>query len=177
MIEFPDSPATGDLHSAGGASWRWDGVKWTADTTGPLLAQGEVLGNPNPADAEAIPAGLTTMLRADLGDGVAGQALLSGGPAVDAGWGDIPTAPTPPVLHQGEVLGNPSAPDGGAVAASLEAMLRRARGRPTARYAQDGAGSDTAGQFRRVAGRRQRRRDRERGCYHRAGTGGNAEHI
>jgi hypothetical protein len=128
MIEFPDSPATGDLHSAGGASWRWDGVKWTADTTGPLLAQGEVLGNPNPADAEAIPAGLTTMLRADLGDGVAGQALLSGGPAVDAGWGDIPTAPTPPVLHQGEVLGNPSAPDGGAVAASLEAMLRAALG-------------------------------------------------
>jgi hypothetical protein len=132
MIEFPDSPATGDLHAAGGASWRWDGTKWTVDTTGPMLAQGEVLGNPDPADAEAIPADLPLVLRAALGDGVAGQALLSGGTAVDPAWGDLPTAPTPPVLHQGEVLGNPSAPDGGAVAASLEAMLRAALGDGTA---------------------------------------------
>jgi hypothetical protein len=102
MIEFPDSPATGDLHAAGGASWRWDGVKWTVDTSGPLLHQGEVLGNPDPADAEAVPAGLATMLRADLGDGVAGQALLSGGAGIDPAWGIgeyivgafIPSAPT-----------------------------------------------------------------------------------
>src|SRR4051812_12646606 len=119
MIEFPDSPATGDLHAAGGASWRWDGTKWTVDTSGPVLHQGDVLGNPDPADAGAIPAGLATMLRADLGDGAAGQAILSGGPAVDPAWGNLPTAPTPPVLHQGEVLGNPSAPDGGAVPADL----------------------------------------------------------
>jgi hypothetical protein len=128
MIEFPDSPTTGDLHAAGGASWRWDGVKWTVDTAGPLLGQGEVLGNPNPADAEAIPADLPLVLRAALGDGVAGQAILSGGPAVDPAWGDLPTVPTPPVLHQGEVLGNPNAPDGGAVPADLPLMLRAAIG-------------------------------------------------
>ncbi len=29
MIEFPDSPTTGDTHAAGGALWLWDGTKWT----------------------------------------------------------------------------------------------------------------------------------------------------
>lgn len=93
MIEFPDSPATGDLHAAGGASWRWDGTKWTVDTTGPLLAQGEVLGNPDVADGGAVPADLPLMLRAALGDGVAGQAILSGGSGVDPAWATLPAAP------------------------------------------------------------------------------------
>ena len=27
-IDFPNSPNTGDVHSDGGASWRWSGYAW-----------------------------------------------------------------------------------------------------------------------------------------------------
>jgi hypothetical protein len=30
MIDFPASPTTGQIFSAAGASWRWDGTKWVA---------------------------------------------------------------------------------------------------------------------------------------------------
>jgi hypothetical protein len=125
MIEFPDSPATGDLHAEGGASWRWDGTKWTAGTTGPLLAQGEVIGNPDVADGTGLPTGTATMLRADLGDGVAGQVLTSEGAGLDAAWAGLPGLP---VLAQGEVLGTPGATPAAAVAADLALMLRAALG-------------------------------------------------
>jgi hypothetical protein len=125
MIEFPDSPATGDLHAEGGASWRWDGTKWTAGTTGPLLAQGEVIGNPDVADGTGLPTGTATMLRADLGDGVAGQVLTSEGAGLDPAWAGLPGLP---VLAQGEVLGTPGATPAAAVAADLALMLRAALG-------------------------------------------------
>jgi hypothetical protein len=125
MIEFPDSPATGDLHAEGGASWRWDGTKWTAGTTGPLLAQGEVIGNPDATAGTGLPTGTATMLRADLGDGVAGQVLTSEGAGLDAAWAGLPGLP---VLAQGEVLGTPGATPAAAVAADLALMLRAALG-------------------------------------------------
>ncbi|WP_423454241.1 hypothetical protein [Ottowia sp. VDI28] len=28
MIDFPSSPTVGDTHTAGGATWEWDGVAW-----------------------------------------------------------------------------------------------------------------------------------------------------
>jgi hypothetical protein len=40
MIDFPASPSTGTVFSAAGASWRYDGTKWVAYTTG-------VNGGPN----------------------------------------------------------------------------------------------------------------------------------
>ena len=30
MINFPDSPTAGQIHTVGAASWTWDGTKWTA---------------------------------------------------------------------------------------------------------------------------------------------------
>lgn len=30
MIDFPSSPSTGQIFTAAGASWRWDGTKWVA---------------------------------------------------------------------------------------------------------------------------------------------------
>jgi hypothetical protein len=130
MIDFPDTPTTGDTFAAGGASWLWDGVKWTIDTSGgglPVLIQGEVLGNPDFVDAAAIPADLALMLRASLGDGLTGQVVTSGGTGVDPAWADVATAGLP-VCAQGEVLGNPGATSVPAVPASLEAMLRAALG-------------------------------------------------
>lgn len=39
MIDFPNSPAVGDVFSAGAASWRWDGVKWMpAWSTPPIVS-------------------------------------------------------------------------------------------------------------------------------------------
>jgi hypothetical protein len=29
MLNFPDSPTPGQIFSAAGATWRWDGTKWT----------------------------------------------------------------------------------------------------------------------------------------------------
>lgn len=46
-------------------------------------------GNPDVTPAPAIPADLALMLRATLGDGTAGQAILSGGSGVDPAWGTV----------------------------------------------------------------------------------------
>lgn len=87
MIDYPDSPAVDDVFTFGSLSWQWDGTKWkTASIT---LNQGEVLGNPDATPASAIAADLALMLRAALGDGTAGQAILSGGSGVDPAWGDV----------------------------------------------------------------------------------------
>lgn len=52
----------------------------------PDCAEGEVLGNAQSYDAPAIPTNLARMLRASLGDGIAGQVITSNGPGVDATW-------------------------------------------------------------------------------------------
>jgi hypothetical protein len=36
MIDFPASPTTGQIFTAAGASWRYDGTKWVAYGTGAL---------------------------------------------------------------------------------------------------------------------------------------------
>ena len=33
-VDFPSSPTSGDQFTSGGATWTWDGVKWTAAGTG-----------------------------------------------------------------------------------------------------------------------------------------------
>lgn len=109
MIVFPDDPAPGDLHTAGGATWEFDGTKWLASSV--MFSQGEVFGNPDATVGTGLPTGAATMLRADLGDGVAGQALIAGGTGVDPAWGIgkyiigafVPSAPTANqvlLLHQ-----------------------------------------------------------------------------
>ena len=89
MIDFPDSPAVDDIFTSGVLSWQWDGVKWKSANTATDLNQGEVWGNPDVTPAPAIPADLALMLRAALGDGTAGQAILSGGSGVDPAWGTV----------------------------------------------------------------------------------------
>ena len=39
MLDFPNNPVTGDLFTAGGVSWGWDGIKWTSAMSagGPFL--------------------------------------------------------------------------------------------------------------------------------------------
>ena len=64
-------------------------MKWKSVTTATDLNQGEVWGNPDATPAPAVPADLALMLRAALGDGTAGQAILSGGSGVDPAWGDV----------------------------------------------------------------------------------------
>jgi hypothetical protein len=89
MIDYPDSPAVDDIFTLGVLSWQWDGVKWKSVNTATDLNQGEVWGNPEVTPAPAIPADLALMLRAALGDGVAGQAVMSGGSGVDPAWGTV----------------------------------------------------------------------------------------
>jgi hypothetical protein len=125
MIVFPDDPAPGDQHTAGGATWEFDGTKWLASSAPVMFAQGEVFGNPDVTEGTGLPAGTATMLRADLGDGVAGQVLTSAGAGLDAAWAGLPGLP---VLAQGEVLGTPGATPAAAVAADLALMLRAALG-------------------------------------------------
>lgn len=33
MIDFPNTPLVGDTHTVDTMTWRWDGVKWTADAS------------------------------------------------------------------------------------------------------------------------------------------------
>ena len=33
-IDFPNSPTVGQIFTSGGATWEWDGAKWTAAPTG-----------------------------------------------------------------------------------------------------------------------------------------------
>ena len=40
-LDFPDSPATGDLYGSSGTVWRWDGARW-ASTAGASGARGRV---------------------------------------------------------------------------------------------------------------------------------------
>jgi hypothetical protein len=129
MLDFPDAPFEGEIFAAGGAAWTWTSGKWVASaTTLPSLAQGEVLGNPDPADAPATAADLALMLRASLGDGTAGQVVTAGGAGIDPAWAGLPAVPGLPSLTQGEVLGNPNATPAAAIAADLALMLRAALG-------------------------------------------------
>jgi hypothetical protein len=131
MIDFPDAPSEGEIFASGGAAWMWSSGKWVVSTTvAASLAQGEVLGNPDSADAPAIAADLALMLRASLGDGTAGQVVTAGGTGVDPAWAGLPGLP---VLAQGEVLGTPGATPAAAVAADLALMLRAALGDGTRR--------------------------------------------
>ena len=48
MLDFPNNPVTGDLFTAGGVSWGWDGTKWTSTMSagGPFLPiSGGTVGN------------------------------------------------------------------------------------------------------------------------------------
>jgi hypothetical protein len=36
MINFPDAPTVGQIHTSGGTSWSWDGTKWIATWVGLL---------------------------------------------------------------------------------------------------------------------------------------------
>jgi len=36
-IDFPNSPVSGDLYTAGGKTWQWNGTYWAAYGTGPVL--------------------------------------------------------------------------------------------------------------------------------------------
>src|SRR5262245_59119803 len=33
-LDFPSSPTTGQIFTGGGATWAWDGAKWTAASSG-----------------------------------------------------------------------------------------------------------------------------------------------
>lgn len=38
MLDFPNTPTTGQVFTSGPVSWKWDGVKWLANT--PVLVTG-----------------------------------------------------------------------------------------------------------------------------------------
>lgn len=89
MIDFPSSPSAGQVHtdSTSGLSWAYNGTVWKPSPG--TYAAGAVLGNP--AISAAAPAATSTarMIRASLGDGTAGQAILSGGAGIDPAWGTV----------------------------------------------------------------------------------------
>jgi hypothetical protein len=89
VIDFPDAPVEGEVFSSGPLTWKYVSGKWQAASSAVDLNQGEVWGNPDPTAGPAVPAAVATMIRADLGDGVAGQALLSGGTGIDPAWGTV----------------------------------------------------------------------------------------
>jgi hypothetical protein len=37
MIDFPDTPTTGDTFVQGGVTWMWDGNKWTTQSSAAAL--------------------------------------------------------------------------------------------------------------------------------------------
>jgi hypothetical protein len=103
--------AIGDLLTAGGV-----GVDpaWESPTALvlPTLTQGELLGNAGASPAAAAATAILALLRAALGDGVAGAPLLAGGTGVDPAWGNALTFEyvigcfVPAVLTASQVLLN-----------------------------------------------------------------------
>ena len=55
----------------------------------PSLDAAEVLGNDTASPATAAAVALLSVLRRALGDGVVGQAIMSGGPGADPAWGAL----------------------------------------------------------------------------------------
>jgi hypothetical protein len=107
---FGDGTA-GDLFTSGGA-----GIDpaWESPTALvlPTLTQGELLGNAGASPAAAAATAILALLRAALGDGVAGAPLLAGGTGVDPAWGNALTFEyvigcfVPAVLTASQVLLN-----------------------------------------------------------------------
>jgi hypothetical protein len=129
VIDFPDAPVEGELFSSGPLTWKYVLGKWQAASSAIDLSQGEVWGNPDPTAGPAVPAALATMIRADLGDGVAGQALLSGGTGIDPAWGTVAGGSASlPSAAQGEVLGNPATGSAVVVPTQLARMIRASLG-------------------------------------------------
>jgi hypothetical protein len=50
-IDFPNSPTAGDLYTAGGKTWQWNGTYWAAYGTGPVLRTSDTPpASPNAGD-------------------------------------------------------------------------------------------------------------------------------
>ena len=67
MIDFPASPTVGQIFTAGGATWTWDGSKWTGNglnvaylpliggtMLGPITLQGNPAGNLDAAPKQYV---------------------------------------------------------------------------------------------------------------------------
>ena len=69
-LDFQNSPANGDQFTAGGVTWRWDGVKWTSvlSSGGPFLPLSggtvtgklSLTGGMNIKNLQTTPTGLTS---------------------------------------------------------------------------------------------------------------------
>lgn len=136
-INFPNSPAINQTFSVGSITWKYDGQKWVSATVAPAIDYntGEVLGNPDPSPTPPVAIDLATMLRASLGDGVAGQVVTSQGAAGDPYWavvsgggGGSGLTPIANNTLLSNVSGGSAVPVGNSLTGTLDSMVGSARG-------------------------------------------------
>ncbi len=53
MIDFPDAPGVGDVHTEGDTTWRYDGEKWSAKGSGGSQGPEGPPGPPGPVETDS----------------------------------------------------------------------------------------------------------------------------